>query len=47
MGFISSQLGGDETATPTLAVAQADSTAAERPTPAVDIESPDPVSGPN
>jgi ABC-type amino acid transport substrate-binding protein len=45
-GLISSQLGGDEEATPTLAVAQADSAATEQPTPAVDIESPDPVSGP-
>ncbi|MGD2077405.1 MAG: ABC transporter substrate-binding protein [Chloroflexota bacterium] len=49
VGFslLSDQLGGDDDATSTPAVAEVVSSATERPTPAVDIESPDPIFGPN
>ena len=46
-GLISSRTGGDEEATVTPAVAQVDTPATDRPTPAVDIESPDPIVGPS
>ncbi|MGD8583726.1 MAG: hypothetical protein PVJ75_00080, partial [Chloroflexota bacterium] len=46
-GILSDQLGGEEDATPTPAVAQSGGSATARPTPSVDIESPDPVFGPN
>jgi hypothetical protein len=45
--LLSDQLAGDDAPTATPAVAEADSSTTARPTPSVDIESPDPIFGPN
>jgi ABC-type amino acid transport substrate-binding protein len=45
--LISGWVGADEEATVTPAVAQVNTPEGERPTPVVDIESPDPIVGPN
>jgi ABC-type amino acid transport substrate-binding protein len=46
-GLLRDQIGGEETETPTPAIAQSGGSATARPTPARDIESPDPVFGPD